>query len=125
MKQSNSKSKHCLYLLRISRYVNVDGSIVEEDVALKVGISNNVSRRLLEIQSGTPFKVTPIRVLEGTKDEAWFCERKIKQMCKGYKLSERLFKSGYSETMDVRYLDWLLALYDRLVGNGLVEIEVV
>ena len=107
-------NNHYLYLLEISTYKQIGGQIKEEVVALKVGITNNPSRRLLEIQSGTPFKVKPIRILKGNKETCRYCETQIKKRCRGYKLSERLFKSGYSETMDIRYQEWLLNLYNQL-----------
>ena len=107
-------NNHFLYLLDISTYKESDGEFQEVTVALKVGITNNPSRRLLEIQSGTPFKVKPIRILKGNKETCRYCETQIKKRCRGYKLSERLFKSGYSETMDIRYQEWLLHLYNQL-----------
>lgn len=119
-----SAPQHFLYLLDISTYKESDGEFQEVTVALKVGITNNPSRRLLEIQSGTPFKVKPIRILKGNKETCRYCEKNIKQMCKGYKLSERLFKSGYQETFDIMYYDWLMQLYDRLAQSGMIEINI-
>lgn len=82
---------HYLYLLQISTYKKTGDTITEEVIALKVGITNNPSRRLLEIQSGTPFKVKPIRILKGNKQTCRYCETQIKKRCRGYKLSERNF----------------------------------
>ena len=109
-----SAPQHFLYLLEISTYQQSESGLKEEVVAIKVGITNNPSRRLLEIQSGTPFKVKPIRILKGNKETCRYCETQIKKRCRGYKLSERNFKSRYSETMDTRYQEWLLNLYNQL-----------
>lgn len=83
--------QHNLYLLEISTWKEINKQIVLEPIAIKIGITNNITRRLQEIQSGTPFHVKPIRILKGNKETCRYCETQIKKRCRGYKLSERNF----------------------------------
>lgn len=88
----------------------------ENSLCIKYGVAKNVNRRLSEISSSTSLDVINIYVFSfSDSNECYAAENEIKKKVTNY-LSSTDMKDGWSETCDIRFLDFVVNTFKSFGG---------